>query len=367
MVDVLADLMPEVRSLARGAAFEAILDDPALLYRCFVTFRANPERFRHLLIDRHHVPVAHAEAILQCGRSLDDVMAMIVRTCAKRHFRRRLDGGVRPLKRRAPEAGRRVRAGLVEGVRRMLPFGADDADDNQPTPGEILYEAFKAFLRHDWQVPLVPEYSLLAPQTVRRLGIRILDYRLAEDIRSLRAGGMPPPSAAPRDDSAIFDAPAGLAIDMSEPEFVIPAELRPKAQLVAATKDERARIDDVLVPDGSRLRPSAFTMVLLEPELRSHLRDGDQMVRATGLLGSVGGLAVKMLVGELGLRKDQLALLLLGIHETVGDANFQRLFGLPGNADAIGKLIVRAKAANLGQHMPLADVAAFIRRTFLKG
>lgn len=97
VLDVLGDLVPEVKRLPRRGALEAILDDIDLLHRCFLAFRASPERFRHLLVDRHKVRVEDADALLECGRSLDLVTARVVRTAAKRHFRRRLDGPVKAL------------------------------------------------------------------------------------------------------------------------------------------------------------------------------------------------------------------------------------------------------------------------------
>ena len=98
VVEILAELVPDVRRLPKHGALEAILDDIELLDRCFQAFRSNPEQFRHLLVDRHKVSVEDAEALLECGRSLDDVVAMVVRTAAKRHFRTRLDGMNRSLR-----------------------------------------------------------------------------------------------------------------------------------------------------------------------------------------------------------------------------------------------------------------------------
>ncbi|KAF0224098.1 MAG: hypothetical protein FD176_1496 [Rhodospirillaceae bacterium] len=102
VIEVLAELVPEVRHLPKRNALEVILDDVDLLDRCFQAFRSNPEQFRHLLIDRRKVAVDDAEALLECGRSLDQVVAMVVRTAAKRHFRSRLDGSVKTLRQRPP-------------------------------------------------------------------------------------------------------------------------------------------------------------------------------------------------------------------------------------------------------------------------
>ena len=118
VIDALAELVPDIRRLPRRNALEAVLDDVDLLHRCFLSFRTNPERFRHLLVDKHKVSVADAEALLECGRSLDQVIAMVVRTAAKRHFRRRLDGHAKPLRNRPIR--RAKRRDLLSRLRDLL-------------------------------------------------------------------------------------------------------------------------------------------------------------------------------------------------------------------------------------------------------
>ncbi|MGE5506710.1 MAG: hypothetical protein ACM31L_19970 [Actinomycetota bacterium] len=355
VTEVIGELVPEVKALPRSRAFDAILDDPALLHRCFEAFHTNRERFRELLVDAKKVPVEEADALLACGRTLDQVVAMIVRTCAKRHFRLKLDGSSEPRRRPQAVATRTADPGLFVRVATMLGFHLSHAPALPLSRGETLYRAFGDYLRHDWQVPLVPEYTRLSPQVVRRLGARILLYRGVDEIRVLQRN---PDAPAPKPKAQPVAAPKA-----KQPEG--PA-MAPAPELAAPARDERARFDEILSGDGKRLKSSAFTASLLEPKVRAVLPNSEQMVRVTGMLSSVGGLAAKMLVGELGLRKDQLAVLLLTAAECLGEDNFTRAFGVPGTPDYVARIVSRAKAVGINQGASLADVAAFVNKTFGK-
>ena len=56
---------------------------------CFRTFRRQRAHFRHLLVDVSGCEVADDSTLPCCGRSLQEIVRMVVRTAARRHFRRR--------------------------------------------------------------------------------------------------------------------------------------------------------------------------------------------------------------------------------------------------------------------------------------
>ncbi|MGE5476191.1 MAG: hypothetical protein ACM3Q1_06020 [Bacteroidales bacterium] len=381
VMEALGELVPEVRRLPRRNGLEALLDDVDLLHRCFLAFRTHPDHFRHLLIDRHKVAVEDAEALLECGRSLDQVVAMVVRTAAKRHFRRRLDGSAKAL--RARGFHRPPRQTLLDRLQALLlPSSRPQAVYERPkTKAEALYEAFQDYLLHDWQVPMIPEYCQLTPGTVRRLGARILDYRIAEDIRRLRADpdNPPPPTplVAPEQQGLSGTALPAFLTAPKEPEAPPPATITTADKRVSdgmakldfgpaetTIKDERARLSDILSSDGKRLKASAFTIVLLDPKVRAAIPNSEQTVRITALLGGVNGLAGKMLVGELGLRIDQLAVFLMTAHAVLGEKRFETAFGVPGRPDYVARMVERAKMFKIGQGTNLPDIAAFVQKSF---
>ncbi|MDO8607949.1 MAG: hypothetical protein Q7R40_15555 [Phaeospirillum sp.] len=381
VAEVMAQLVPELKKLPRRGVLEHVFDDPELLDRCFKAFRANVEKFRALLVDQHNVPVEQADALLACGRSLDDVVAMVVRTHAKRHFRKRLDGDSRALKPgRKPPKVKPEGGGLMERLVRL--FAANQAT---PTPqrsrSEVLYDAIKEHLLHDWQVPLVQEYSTLSPQLVRRLGKRILDYKVPEDIRRLKENPNELPVPSTRPDaiptfllSAKGRAEAAKAAEKGKPIGLAPSGgasgdpvhmVKPVENAKPeGTTDRRARLSEILTPDQKRLRAAAFTMILLDPVVRALLPNSEQTVRITSLLTEMGGLPAKMLVGELGLRADQLAVTALTLHAQLGEEMFRRSFGVPGNLDYVTKFVERAKAAGINQETPLPEIVDFLSKMF---
>ena len=371
---VLSELVPEVRRLPKRTALETVLDDMDLLERCFGAFRANPEQFRHLLIDRHKMPVEDAEALLECGRSLDQVVAMVVRTAAKRHFRSRLDGQNRSL-RATPRRRREPADGVWGRLRTMISVSAAHSRPAL-SRGELLYLAIRDYLRHDWQVPIIPEYAQMSPSLVRRLGPRLLDYRLAEDIRRLRADPdhLPPPTPVIRAPSGAYRLPDG---ERERPQLPPPAPITTAdkritegiAPLLAdlvknEDTDRRARLDEVLSKDGKRLRAGAFTAALLDPKVRGVLSQPEQTVLISSVLGSVNGLVGRMLVADMGFRPDQLAVFVLAAHAALGEERFLKAFGVPGRPDYVAKVVDRAKAARLGQHSSLPEISEFVTTLF---
>jgi hypothetical protein len=365
VVAALAELVPEVRDLPRRTALDTILDDVDLLNRCFLAFRANTDQFRHLLVDRHKVAVEDADAILECGRSLDDVVAMVVRTAAKRHFRLRLDGSTKPRKRKISTS----RRGLLGKLRALISRPQPRGRSGPPTQGEVLYNAFQEYLLHDWQVPIIPEYVQMNPGMVRRLGDRLLEYRLPEDIRRLRADpdNPPPPTPVISDASArgFQVAPtAPLPVSVTGSERLTDGLARIEINRPSADRDERARLSEILTPDGKRLQAKAFANALLDPKVRDVIPNANNAISVTGKLGIVGAPVGKMLVGDLALRIDQLAVFLMSAHAALGDDNFEKAFGVPGRPDYVAKIVQRAQAANLGQGSTNRQIADFITRLF---
>jgi hypothetical protein len=116
--------------------------------------------------------------------------------------------------------------------------------------------------------------------------------------------------------------------------------------------------------DDKRLKADAFTIVLLDPQVRSALPNSEQTVRITGILGSVNGMAGKMLVNDLGLRVDQLAVFIMSTHAALGEQRFQTAFGVPGRPDYMARIIERAKAFKIGQHSSLTEIASFVSKSF---
>ncbi len=350
VAEILARFVPELRSLPPGKAYERTLDDIGLLQRCFTAFRAERDSFHPLLVDDQQRPVADDRAPLSCGRTLEQVVAMIVRTAAKRYFRRTLGpAGHHPLleerlRQQIPAKGmvHRLASALVPPPPRATPPARPVR-----SKADELYDAIKTHLLHEWQVPLVPTYAEMSPSLARALGAKLLELRDPAELRR------------------VVDDPAEAA-----KLFDIAAEQMAGAEPSAASagrKDERARLADVLTPDGRRLRVEAFGPALLRPDVRAQLDGGTAGLRLGETLRGVGGMPTKLLVAELGLKVDQLAVILLVAHETVGPEVFGRIFGLPGEIDLIMRITQKARLAGIGQRSSLAECAGFVRMLFGRG
>ncbi len=217
VTDVFRQLIPDLRARTRRDAYERIMNSPHMAATCFHEFRARPELFRTLVVGPNAAPVTSDDQMLSCGRTLAQVIALVVRAIAKRHFRARLVIIRRPA---VPQKAKSP--GLFAVV-----FGAFKPPPPSPRPvrreysrADALYQALRAYLLFEWQVGLIPHYASLPVSLVDELGPRILEYRDVEQIealvRSPHTAGMETPPAqkaplpTPPDEPAVASPPAAL-------------------------------------------------------------------------------------------------------------------------------------------------------------
>lgn len=174
--------LPALALVPQDKVYDRVMDDPALLHQAFRLLRGRPELFKQLVMTRERsFPGADTDP-LWCGRTLAEVVALVVRACARRYFRRHLSA---PRRKSAPAQAPgmfqslAIGLGLVEKprpVRKAPSLGAR---------AERLYESLRDVLLYDWQVPLIPAYSVLEPATVKALGPKLLDLRQSFQISVL--------------------------------------------------------------------------------------------------------------------------------------------------------------------------------------
>lgn len=333
VLGILSQFLPELKKLPAERAYEKTLDDIPLLDRCFKVFRSRRNEFQSVLVDEAQKPVTDDSTTLACGRSLEQVVAMIVRTAAKRHFRRRHT----PHRPQAEAAHQRLHQHLTKL------FKTPPAHYLRATPlrgrADELYDAMKANLLHEWQVPLVPTYAEMSPNMARSLGDKLLDLK---DLATLRRVLDDPEEAA-----KLFETP----------------EQQQSVRDTTPRRDERARLSDILAPGGG-LRIEAFATILQRTDVRAQLRPRPADQPLSSPLRETGTMAAKLLVAELGLRLDQVAIVLLVAHETIGTEAFARFFGPAADAAIVIRLTQRARQAGLNQTSALAECADFIRLLF---
>ena len=381
VMEILRDLMPEVRALPRHNAIHYILDDLGLLARCFIAYRENPEKFRRLLVaPRKGGHVGSSQDTLTCGRSFDDIIGMIVRTAAKRHFLQEVDGDMRPFR-----AGRYLSSEEMNIVQLVFSaFGQKFARPAVKTRGIKLYEALSDNIKFDWQVPLVPEYATLPLAVIQQYGDHILDYKLASEIQQIRKDPEhpPPPSTLVPRPLFVPPPPEVIAQDQlerqPEPPAAEPVEIAAVSGTPSVTDrvvltevpsqsqstDRRAKLDEILTGDGKRLKTTSFNAILLAPKVQALLPENVMSIRVGDSLNQVGGNVAKLFVSTLGLRQDQLAVLLICAQQAFGEKAFANLFGQSGRLETVTHIVSRMQDMGINQDTPLETIAALANRKF---
>lgn len=156
---VYRSLVPTFGDLKGDDFYDSVLASPDLLHGCLLIFRKRRDAFAHLLVDDKGRAVNDDFVRLKCGRTVHDIIAMIVRTHAKKQFHAHLGGN------------------------------PNDAS----SPAGKLYQAMKEYLIHEWQVPLVPHYAKLPVSKMRELGPLLLDIKTAAELPGAMAEATPAP------------------------------------------------------------------------------------------------------------------------------------------------------------------------------
>jgi len=162
VAEVFRKLVPAFQDIRPGVFYESVIANSEMLHGCLLIFRKRREAFSHLLVDADGRTVNDDFVRLRCDRSVHDIIAMIVRTHAKQHFRATL---------------------------------GDDPNDPSSRSGR-LYRAMNEYLIHEWQVPLAASYARLPVDTVAKLGPALLDLKSSAAVDAVVTAVTAAPSAA---------------------------------------------------------------------------------------------------------------------------------------------------------------------------
>ncbi|HMA49020.1 MAG TPA: hypothetical protein VKP60_04650 [Magnetospirillaceae bacterium] len=214
VADIYIRHVPAFKGLDRERVYNMVMSNHALAMECYKLFEARPDLFAHLMIDRVGAPVGSPGKKLFCGRSVEDVTAMLVRAVAKRHFLGRF-GVQAPMPKRPEPKPEPSTSRLFVLFRRSRPKSEPEQPKirRKATRGDSLYRAMRQHLRYPWQLKLIPHYTPLPVSTVRQLGARILEYRSVRDLKQLLKDG--PPQEAPAGAKAP-EAPTLIRVKLPE-------------------------------------------------------------------------------------------------------------------------------------------------------
>ena len=186
-------LLPPLASVPD--AYKAIMESPVLLDGCFKIFRAKRDIFAEFLVDVDGNPVAEDTVRLKCGRSVDEVIGMVVRTgmrsFAESHFGDPIDPAkvkakVAPVK-KPPQQSPLLR--LVNVAKLAELFKRNHGQDRPPPVGQSasgrFYTSIKEHLDFEWQVRFFPIYVEIPAHVFNKLGIGITRMDTEERLQKL--------------------------------------------------------------------------------------------------------------------------------------------------------------------------------------
>lgn len=322
-VVTLQKLVPALGVLPRDQVYDRILDNPELLDGCFQVFRSNPQAFESLLVRSDKTPIVTEADPLRCGRSLSQVIAMVVRSCARRYFHRALkEPAVRPPA--PPKPGLLEWLGLVKPAPKKQRLSRADR----------LYHAISDHLLYEWQARLIPYYAPLPEQLVRALGPRILAIREPAELIEIAQSGRIPSTLAHAPDPTLPPAPlAAGAAPGTTPGAAGANPARGAARPVA-----------------SRMLEEELWAACEKANLGRHMNQPDkaQLRRMVAIAAGANATVFTTLRSDLNLTTLQTAALLCAIVAALTPGKYLRLFGAPGERLALDIVVMVVRREQFG-------------------
>ena len=168
VTNILRTHMPELQGLDRRSAYQCILNQPDILDASFRFFRARPDLFHSVIVSKDCRPVETDSVPLRCGRSISEIVGLVLRASARRYFRVKLD--------RQPHTPPPRPPGLLGQIAHWI-----EGDKKPPVKphsnADTLFGAIRDFLIYEWQALMIPVYCALTPDFVTSLGPHILSLR----------------------------------------------------------------------------------------------------------------------------------------------------------------------------------------------
>ena len=334
VIDVLRHFIPSLSAYTNEEAFNLILSSPEMTQRSFRAFRDHPDAFADLLRTKDDRPITHDEERLSCGRTLAQVVALVVQAVAKRYFRAKLS-----LRRATPILARET--SFADKVSRFF-TGAPTAQTLRRTQSHAdrLFLAMRDHLLFEWQLRLIPHYVGMPVALVQALGIRLLEFREIEDIQWMVRTGQP--LQAPTMRHAETAAPLHIAPDtgpMTNPFSEEEAAAIPAADLKASAA---APAPAPIVPENLPKGVSAQRYV-------------------SAILARVNPPLARKLAHNLGVNPRQLAMMLIRAFEVLPAAEFQRLGSAAPDSEEARRFVAAADTAAFGEDTGPKASAEFAR------
>lgn len=163
--------------------YGTIMATPDLLAACLQLVRTRRDKFQEFLVDSVGNMVTADDVPLRCGRSLDQIVGMVVRSGAKAYADKRW-GAPAAAHKVAPSPAQRS---LLDKLKELVGVKWSEVEQPKPGPthGDKFYAAIKDNLDFDWQVPLIPYFAELPIKLISELGRGVTALRSPEGIAAL--------------------------------------------------------------------------------------------------------------------------------------------------------------------------------------
>ena len=321
VAEVFRRLIPAFAAFSGEQFYSIAMSNGTILHGCLLIFRHRRNAFAHLLVDARGRPVRDDFVRLSCGKTLHDVITLIVRTHAKRQFRASLGG---------------------------------DPDDCTSEAGQ-LYQAIKEYLIHEWQVPLVPHYSALPVEAVMDLGPELLEIREPVKLDAIATAAAPPP--APPSPTRKVEPVAAVPV-AAVPVAAVPVAAVPVAAVQVPQPHAPARAvvsDKDAAPSDLSEQEEFWWDVLRDIQLSAVLGRLDEWEKREFVtaLASCNETTHTEIFGALMLSMPQAAACMIAAYRSLGEKSFKMVFGPPGRPKMVTMVAERMRTRNLGSRTEL--------------
>ena len=320
--------------------YQSVIANPDLLYACIQLVRKQREAFQDLLVAADGSPVLQDNVPLLCNRTVDQIVAMLVRSGCKSYADLRWSSeateveAVVALKPEAKNILDKLRS-LVSGK-----WSETEQPKRAPTHAQMFYQAINEHLDSDWQVPLIPYFAELPLKLINELGAGCCRLQNPEAIAQLADIG--------RHD--MNQARKVLSDDMMR-EMLETQPLAAKG--VAFLGKETYDYLHGVVYDkmGDKFWEMCVDCNRLEAIEEQNAKDLEQMASHLHIIGPD---TIKNITRF--MEFSQIPIFLQVGSETLGEETFAEIFGIPGNKKLIKMFCEKIKAYKLDPDNPLDDL-----------
>ena len=319
--------------------YQSVIANPDLLYACIQLVRKQREVFQDLLVGSDGQPVLQDDVPLLCNRTVDQIVAMLVRSGCKAYSEVRWAPDASEVSAIAvkPEA-----KGLLDKLRELVHGKWSEAEQPKaaPTQAAQFYKAINEHLEFDWQVPLIPYFAELPLKLLTELGGGCTCLRNPEAIAQLADMGRHNMDQARK---VLSDTMMREMLDTQ------PLAAKGVAFLGKATYDFLH--ETVYSKMGENFWEMCVDCSRLEAIEDQNAKDLEQMASHLHIIGpdTINGIVKYM---EFGL----IPVFLQVASERLGEEKFAEIFGVPGNRKLIKMFCEKTAAYKLDVEDPVGDL-----------